>query len=554
MKTRIKFLLIIFTILSVTSCTKDWLDINDNPNRPTTPELSKLLSGSQRFLAYSLGQGNFIGNNLSSYTHHLVSREVQNYGMTTTANNPYNSWNYFYNYSLADFDAIIKLAEPEGNLIYAGIAKIMKGYTISMMVDLWGDIPYSEFNIFEIIAPKVDKSDFIYNSAIDLLEKGIVDVKNTTAANSYKPTSDDFFYAGNVDKWVRLSNTIKLKLLLQSRNAKTNITDWEKKLSDLIAENNFIASGEDFQFWYTSKVSPEERHPAFVAEYANRSTTHYISPYFYEMMKGLTYNNTKNPFVGITDPRLPYYFYNQLKTGQSSQSNHSYREGNFLSIFFADNGSNSAGNQQNAITKIGIYACGGKFDDGKGGTANANTGTGAAPLKFVTYHSLKFMLAELAIKGEITGDAKQFFKEGLEASIAHVNTVAAKQNEIAITNADRDAFSAAVLAKYDAASAVGKLEIIMTQKWIGNFFSPVDAYTDYRRTGYPELFDPANSEDPGYGVNPTVTSGSPARVPIVTPMASFPRSLYYPATSEIDLNPNIKQKTDLSAKFLFWDK
>ncbi|GAB6123415.1 SusD/RagB family nutrient-binding outer membrane lipoprotein [Dysgonomonas termitidis] len=501
----------------------------------------------------ALGQGNFIGNSLSSYTHHLVSREVQNYGMSPTANNIYNSWNYFYNYSLADFDAIIKLAEPDGNLIYAGIAKILKAYTISMMTDLWGDVPYSEFNIFEIKAPKVDKSDFIYNSAIDLLEKGIADIQNTNAANAYAPASDDFFYNGNKDKWVRLANTIKLKLLLQTRNAKSDITDWQKKLSDLATANKFIGSGEDFQFWYTSKTSPDERHPAFVAEYANRGTTYYISPYFYEMMKGLTYNNTKNPFAGIVDPRVPYYFYNQLKTGQNAQNNHSYREGNFLSIFFADNSSNNSGDQSSSMSKIGIYPCGGKFDDGNGGAVSATTGNGAAPVKFITYHSLKFILAELVLTGEIAGDAKKLLKEGIDASIAHVNTVAAMQNAPSITATDRDAFTTAVLSKYDAASDAGKLEIIMSQKWIGNFFSPIDAYTDYRRTGYPGLFNPANTADPEYGVNPTVTTNSPARVPISL-LTSFPRSLYYPATTEVDLNPNIKQKTDVSVKFIFWDK
>ncbi|WP_419033347.1 SusD/RagB family nutrient-binding outer membrane lipoprotein [Dysgonomonas gadei] len=554
MKNRLTFFFIISAFLFTTSCTKDWLDINDDPNAPTTPELSQLLSGSQRYMTSALGQGNFIGNNLSSYTHHLVSREVQNYGMTTTANNIYNSWNYFYIYSLIDFDAIIKNAEPDGNLIYAGIAKTLKAYTFSMMVDLWGDVPYSEYNIPGLTAPKADKSASIYNSVIALLEEGLADLQNSTAANPLKPGDDDFFYSGNKDKWIRLNNTIKLKLLLQTRLAKSDITDWQKRLSDLITANNFIASGEDFQFWYTAKLSPDERHPTFVSEYANKGTTHYISPYFYEMMKGLTYNNTKNPFAGITDPRVPYYFYNQLKTGQAAQNNHSYREGNFLTIFFADNGSNNAGDQSSSMSKVGIYLCGGKYDDGNGGAVSANTGNGVAPLKLVTFHSLKFMLAELALTGEINGDAKALFKEGMNASIAHVNTVAAKQSNIpTIATADRDAFTTSVLAKYDAASDAGKLEIIMTQKWIGNIFSPEDAYTDYRRTGYPELFNPANTADPGYGVNPTVTALSPARVPIA-PIVSFPRSLYYPTTTETDLNPNLEQKTNLSAKFIFWDK
>lgn len=554
MKNRIKFIIIIFALLSVTSCTKDWLDVNDNPNSPTVPDPAILLSGGERYMAYALGQGNFLGNHLSSYTHHLVSREVQNYGMGTTANNILNSWNYFYTYTVTDFDEIIALSEPEGNLLYAGIAKTLKAYSFSMMVDLWGELPYTEFNNgIDIPYPKPDKGDFIYNSAIAMLEDGLENLGNTTAANTLKPGTADFFYSGDKDKWIRLNNTIKLKLLLQSRKAKAEITDWQKKLSDLITANNFIKTGEDFQFWYTDKISPDERHPAFVSEYANGSTTYYISPYFYETMKGLTYNNTKNPFAGIEDPRVPYYFYNQLRSGQAAQNNHSYKEGSFVSIFFADNGSNNSGDQSSSMTKIGLYPCGGKYDDGNGGAVSSTTGNGRAPLKLMTFHSLKFMLAELALMGETSGDAKTLLKEGMDAAIAHVNSVATIHNATLIANADRDAYTTAVLAKYDAASTDGKLEIIMTQKWIGNFFSPEDAYTDYRRTGYPLLFDPANTEDPGSGVNPTVTANSPARVPIMQ-IASFPRSLYYPTTTEVDLNPNMKQKTDVSVKFIFWDK
>jgi hypothetical protein len=553
MKNKIKILGIVFTVFFMTTCTENWLDINDDPNAPTKPELSKLLSGSESFMTYALGQGNFLGNSLSSYTHHLVSREVQNYGMGTTANNIFNSWNYFYLYSLTDFDALIQYAEPDENLIYAGIAKTLKAYAFSMMVDLWGDIPYNEYNIPGLNYPKPDHSAAIYNETIALLEAGVANLQDSTISNPLRPGSDDFFYAGDKNKWIRLNNTIQLKLLLHSRKAKSDITDWQNKLNALISANKFIASGEDFQFWYTSKVSPDERHPAFVSTYADRGTTYWISPYFYETMQGLTYNNANNPFADIVDPRVPYYFFNQLRTGQAAQNNHSYREGNFVSIFFADGGSNNAGEQSGSQTKLGIYPCGGKFDDGNGGAVSASTGNGVAPSKLLTFHSLKFMLAELALAGEISGDAKDFLKQGIDAAIAHVNSVAAKQSVAGISNANRDAYTTAVLARYDAASNERKMEIVMTQKWIGNFFSPEDAYTDYRRTGYPTLFNPANTADPGYGVNPTVTAGSPGRVPI-TPIASFPRSLYYPTTSETDLNPNMPQKTDVSARFIFWDK
>ena len=551
----LKSILALFIVLAFGSCTKDWLDVNQDPNVPTIPELNQLLSFSELYMTNTLSQGNFIGNHLSGYVHQLVSRETQNYGMGTQANNPGNTWNYMYRYALIDFDAIIENAEPEGNLIYAGIAKTLKAYTFSMMVDLWGDVPYSEFNIPGIIAPKLDSSKDIYNSLIALLEEAKADLENPDAENVLKPGSADFFYAGNVAKWVRANNTIKLKLLLQSRKAKSDITNWKSKFDALIADNKFIASGEDFQFWYNASTNPsDERHPAYIDEYAGGQITYYISPFFYEIMKGSTLNATDNPFVGISDPRIPYYFYNQL-SGDNSQNPHEYRNGDFMSIFFASAGPNSAHSNDASNTKIGLYLCGGQYDDGAGATITGfKQGNGAAPHKMITYAALKFMLAELALAGETSADAKALLSEGITAAFAHVNSVAAKQTGVpAIVAATTAGYVDAVLAKYDAANAAGKLRIVMTQKWIHNVFNPVDSYSDYRRTGYPTLFDPQKTQDPGNGVNPEITDKSSARVPLEN-IASFPRSLYYPTTSETNLNPNVNQKTNLSTPFVFWDK
>jgi len=553
MKSIKNILIILFVGTTLGSCTKDWLDINQDPNVPTTPELSQLLSFSEYYMAQALGQGNFIGNNLSSYVHQSVSREVDNYGMDMQANNILNSWNYMYIYALKDFDAIITYAGDGDNLIYAGIAKTLKAYTFSMMVDLWGDIPYTEFNVPGLTAPKPDASKNIYNALIALLEEGNSDLRNTEAANDIKPGSDDFYYAGNAAKWVRLNNTIQLKLLLQSRKAKSDIDNWQTKFNALMSANSFIATGEDFQFWYNEKTSPTDmRHPAFLG-YTGQQTF-YISPFFYETMTGDTYNTVDNPFAGVSDPRVPYYFYNQLKPGATSTNPHEYRNGTFMSRFFASNGPNSSQSNDAFFSKIGIYPCGGKYDDGKGGAVSLSTGNGVAPHKMVTYHALKFMLAELALTGETSGDAKALMQEAMVAAFAHVNSVVAKQSGVPqITAADRDAYINSILAKYDAANADGKLRILMTQKWISNFMNPVDSYTDYRRTGYPTLFDPSKTQDPGFGVNPTATALSPARVPLLT-FASFPRSLYYPTNSETELNPNLNQKTNLAAPFIFWDK
>ena len=173
MKNIVKLFLALSIVIYLGGCTKDYLDINKSPNSPTTPELNQLLSGSQYFMVQALSQGNFIGYGLSSYVHYLNPREDSNYGMGPTANNPFNSWNYLYTYVLNDYEAIIEYAEPDENLIYAGIAKTLKAYAFSVMVDVWGDIPFSEFNVPGLTAPAPDSSKDIYNALIALLEEGV---------------------------------------------------------------------------------------------------------------------------------------------------------------------------------------------------------------------------------------------------------------------------------------------------------------------------------------------------------------------------------------------
>jgi hypothetical protein len=558
MKNIVKLFLALSIVIYLGGCTKDYLDINKSPNSPTTPELNQLLSGSQYFMVQALSQGNFIGYGLSSYVHYLNPREDSNYGMGPTANNPFNSWNYLYTYVLNDYEAIIEYAEPDENLIYAGIAKTLKAYAFSVMVDVWGDIPFSEFNVPGLTAPAPDSSKDIYNALIALLEEGRGDLQNTSAANALKPGKDDFFYGGDVAKWVRLNNTIKLRLLLHSRKAKSDITDWQGKFNALISENAFIGKNEDFQFWYSNNTSPrDERHPAF-SSYTGQHT-HFVSPFFYETMMGQTYNTTDNPFAGIKDPRVPYYFYNQMKDSDVPTNNYEYRNGNFLSIFFATMGPNAGADNRNQMTKYGIYPIGGKYDDGNGGSVTLANATGIAPHKMITYAALKFMLTELVLAGETTGDARTLLSEGISEAIDHIHSVV-DENEKANNSApkisaeDRAEYIDAILAKYDAANAEGKMRIVMTQKWIHNFMNPIDAYTDYRRTGYPVLFNPNNTQEPGYGVNPSGdTEKSDARVELSTP-ASYPRSLYYPTNSETELNPNMPQKNDVSVPLVFWDK
>ena len=217
------------------SCKKDFLNINTDPNNPTAIEVSKLLPTAQRNLgdALAIGGGNNGGLSqlLSVYTHQLSTREeADQYGVTGTDFFLSVGWPKLYaavlpstttpeQGVLENLEDIIRKASEAGNTQYAGIAKILKAYTYSQLVDVFGDVPFSEANKLKegIVYPKFDDDAAIYPQLFALLDEGIADLNNTTAANVLKPGTDDLIYGGNVDKWVKAANTIKLKLYTQIR-------------------------------------------------------------------------------------------------------------------------------------------------------------------------------------------------------------------------------------------------------------------------------------------------------------------------------------------------
>ena len=567
MKYIVKSILVLLALFTVVSCENDFLDVNENdPNRPKSAELGKMLTFSQQMLGTSMSTGNFISRDLSAVMHYLVSRETPTYSMGPGNNGIHNSWNYIFIYVLPNLNDIIKNAEEQDNLIYAGIAKVLKAYVYTILVDLWGDVAYEEAgHMTENMAPAVQSGKLIYNEMFNLLDDAIDNINDTNSKNFEKPKLDDIFYGvnnstPNTAPWVRLANTLKLKMLLQTRLVKGDITDWSTKLSTLITANNFMKSGEDFDFWYTGSKSPtEERHPVFVSQYPSGQKTYYISPYFYEVLRGQTYNFPDNPFSGIVDPRAKHFIIKQAGPNTKATSLFDYRsDDGFISIFFGTSGGGSS--QDNVMALPGLYPIGGKYDNDAGSPVSNSTGNGKAPVRLLSYHNTWFMLAELALVGDIAGDARTYLQNGIQASVAHVNTVSTKSsgssaNDISVAN--RDALVNAVLAKYDAAADnEKKLEIIITQKWIANFFAPIEPYADYRRTGYPKLFDPNQTGGLAYSPiknkdgEPGVPAPGPEQIS-VSNSYKFLKSLYYQA-NEVSRNPNITQKDPTTFK-VFWD-
>jgi Starch-binding associating with outer membrane len=533
-----------------TGC-KKFFDVNKNVNSPTPASvpISMVLSAAERNIAGNLALGSGLGNTMAIYTHQVTGRVgADRYGAGSSG------WEGLLS-AIGNLNVVIKRGLAEDRFVYAGIAKIMKAYAFSMMVDVWGDVPFSEFDRFEegITQPKFDKGSEIYPQLLALLDEAISDINNPKP-NPSKPGNDDYIYKGNTANWIKAANTLKLKLYTQVRlvqDVKTQVT------ALLAAPNTLINShAESFMMPYGPLATTDDRHPGYGDYNATQRGGQLFSPWLYEIMKG----RNPNIFYGLTDPRIPYYIYNQKSATGVPENCTEFRDGGFISILFGSNGPCRDGSNSQTYSLLGIYPVGGRYDAGLGQTVNSvgqqNAGTGARPHEFITYADRLYLEAELIQAGIVTGDAKAAFSKALDASFAHMDNVIANyikpgsagapQTVPAIaTLAATTTYKAGVLAEFDAASAAKKMEIIMTQKWINRIENPVDNYTDYRRTKFPVLFAPAPEG--------TVTSvtGPDGKVTPVSNDRKYPWSLPF-SNTELQLNGNAPpQKVPESYK-VFW--
>lgn len=551
----------IFPVIFLMIGCEDYLDVDTDTDSPTTAPLNQLLPNIQVTLATTGDSNLWSGDILQVYVHQFTAREAQDqYGLQANSILMRNEWNGIY-LSLTDIETLISQSQESGDRVYEGIAQIMKAYLMTTAVDLWGDVPFSEATQLEnaIVSPVFDDQVEIYSACLDLLDEGKANVASGEGIN--QPGSDDLFYGGSTDNWVKFANTFKLKLFNQIRlSSLFNQSD----LDVLVAEGNFFTSiSDDFQFTHTANQAPtDERNQMFIDAYGGAQVTKYASPWFYEILKGV------NPNIhnGNPDPRLPYYFVNQLLPGQFPRDQGNAETGNpnadywdastgFFSIRFGSIGPGRDNAVQSDATFPGIFPCGGRYDDGQGFARTINSGTGVAPRRILTYDEFLYIQAELMHLGLIAGDSRSKLMEAMTASFGKVDQVVAGTGTtqtvpVLLGSTGVSDFIDGILAEFDAADNEKQFEIIMTQKWVATFGDSLDQYADFRRTGYPVLADPTGSQSPEYQLDNG--DGFPLNDAETVLDNAYQISIFWPDT-ELNLNQNAPDQKNPGTYNIFWD-
>ena len=209
------------------------------------------------------------------------------------------TWFNAYSTLYPDIDALLALADERGLDIHAGSAMIMKAYTMMVLVDLFGNVPFSQAGQgTDVISPAADPGDQVYAAAITLIDNAISRLNGTAAG---APAVDNF-YGGDADKWIKFGNTLKIRAALNTGDGGT--------IGSLASGGNIIASAaDDFQFNYgNQRTNPNTRHPFYNAHYEVGDGP-YLSNWFMWIVAG---EKKDADGIGIPDPRLRYYFYRKV--------------------------------------------------------------------------------------------------------------------------------------------------------------------------------------------------------------------------------------------------
>lgn len=533
-----------------TSCETTNLDLAKNPNALATEQgdVDFYLNSIQiSFAGFVESWGRTAG--AVTRVDYMNGRDYANAYSPTAFD---GRWRSAYSGMFIDIKNMKALAQQNGLVHHMAIAQVIEAYTLLTLVDMFGEVPYSEaISGSDNLNPNADKGDVNYAVAISLLDDAITKF-GATLSSSSEP-KNDFFYDGDWAKWAKAANTIKMKALLATRLVDASAVG---KFNAIVTSGNYItANADDFQFkWGTNETLPDSRHPRYSNSYTTTGGGDYMSNSLMNYMRG-------NGWFGTHfDPRIMFYFYRQsnatpgidgapadeetLECGLQNPPAH-YTGHVFCGVpngwWGRDHGNDNGIPPDGFLrTLAGVYPAGGKLDDWSyGGQKNGagNGGNGITPIMLASW--VDFMRAEVALAVNTdAATAKTLMSSGMAKSMDKVTTFSPLTTRfVGVTDFNFGGLSG-MIARFNAsidadwAAAANddeRMNILAKQYFVSTYGNSIDAYNFYRRTGFPRDLQPNIEPSPG----------------------TFIRSFFYPA-AYANTNSNATQKSGVNVQ-VFWD-
>ena len=458
--------------LLVSSCDKDFEEVNTNPVATTSLDPIYLLANAQySSMLYTI-----------QYQNAIVQHTVTPFG-STLEGAQHNVWyepgdgssvfGDLYPGALKQlFDIIEKTKNnPDRSNLY-NMARIWKAYCFMILVDTYGDVPYSEAGkgvTQGIFLPKYDNQEAIYD---DLL-KEVSEATAALNAAQVLPEKNELFYGGDIAKWKRLGNSLLLRLAMRYTKVNPAKAQQYAAMAADPARGGLIESNADNAKIVTSVAWV---HPNANTFTGTERANYYITKPFIDQLK-----NTNDPRLQVIAVKYEFPANDVATAGVKNTT-------------LADQIGMPMGYNDATIVDAPDYP-------GKSGAAwkysqvnREIMGKVDGTYFFITASQTLLLLAEAVQKGWVTGDVAALYNAGVKA---HMGQMAQYDPKGAIPEAEQDAYLAAN--PFNPATA---LEQINTQYWISSFLDGQEAWSNFRRSGFPAL-----TPNPYPGADPLVAGG-----------------------------------------------
>ncbi len=456
---------ILVLMIGLVSCTKDFASRNTNPEQATEEMLDhdNLRTGSYiaQMMAnvlpsYQRGEQEY-GSASYQVVQGLTGNIFANYEAATNSGfhqtNEYNLVADGWTKALFE-DAYVRAIAPwtelnavrETNPYDAALGDVLKVAALHRVTDAYGPIPYTQLGTGAIHL-SYDKQQDVYTAMFKDLDKGIETLKSllNKGTETYLADYDNVFY-GNVTRWIQFANTLRLRLALRVAYADEGQYGAEAAKA--------LACPEGF-LEVDAALHPGAgawEYPIFVIEYNFNDG---------DAKPGATIVTYMN---GYADPRRSAYF-----TTGSDGEYHGVRMGAVISDDYAKDG------------RLSRINC-----------------TNSDALMWMSGAESFFLRAEHALRAGETAEARKMYEAGVKKSfelrgvslgnyLNTTSTVGSFSDPVTAGNSYSTNLTDVSVAWSSQSSFEGHLEQIITQKYIAGFPEGMEAWAEFRRTGFPKV-------------------------------------------------------------------
>jgi hypothetical protein len=517
-------LILTLMIFILTSCSK-YLDINTNPNSAisaipstvlplaivnTASFVSNLNNYGSQTVGYAANAGGYGGYG-SSWTYNYLPSDGEGY------------WDLGYT-TLENFENIVNSTQgSDVNAYYNATSKIMEAFIFQNLVDEFNDIPYTQsLKGAGQFQPVYDKATAIYPSLALLLDSAVAEINSADQFTTPIPTGSDPLFGGNMVSWKRFANTLKLRLIVRASSVVT------------FANKTFTADG----FLTDDAIV----NPGYTL--ANSTSGSQVSPSWNAWVTNYAGSRQGNAWIPAS---YVYGYYDGHKLVDPARGLAIYY--NFPSTPYNQLGIMPPSNTLTSPATAGAWYSGGGSGTSLGSAIGVLKGPNMGEPLLLLAES-DFLQAEAALRGIISGSDATLFNNGVTASFRYLyktpnNSVATGMNPAADAATYFSANSTNYLTNYSlAVTTAQKTEAIITQKYIAlNFIHGQEAWSEYRRTGYP-VSSSTLINNPFGAIASTQSQATRAD--------HLPTRLPYPA-SEANYNAaNVPQNISVYTTTIFW--